>query len=244
MNSTEVEVATEIVDVLISTGTVQPEELGVITPYRGQRSLIADDLTEHGEVEVSTVDEFQGRERDVIVFSAVSTKRGGLEFAGNPNRFNVAATRPKEQFIMIGNRAKIEKNAPTGNLLRKYIEYASENGAIFDWECADWADGIASDQITITPLQKESKTDSTGTSATGLSAANSQPWTNTELDETTYSRVADIVRLAPTSNGELAEKWDMIDGREAWTYLTMELPGYFEVIQTRTFSRRQQPEAS
>jgi hypothetical protein len=220
VNSAEVEVATEIVDALISTGTVQPEELGVITPYRGQRSLIADELTEHGGVEVSTVDGFQGRERDVIVFSAVSTKRGGLEFAGNPNRFNVAATRPKEQFIMIGNRAKIKENAPTGNLLRKYIDYASNYGAIFDWENADWAAGIPPGQIAVS--------NTSTTSTYEGSTADAAPWAQTSLNQTDYTRVGDIVRLSPTTNGELADEWDMIDGVKAWNYLMMELPDYFE----------------
>jgi hypothetical protein len=228
VNSTEVTAVTEIVSALIDTQTVDAAELGVITPYRGQRSLIADELTGYGEIEISTVDGFQGRERDVIIFSAVNSKRGGLEFAGSPHRFNVAATRPKKQFIMIGNREAIQANAPRGNLLRTYIEYASENGAIFDWEQADWAAGIASDQITITHPENGSKTGATGTSTTAPSADTFQPWTDTELDKTTYSRVADLVRLAPTSNGELADTWGMIDGREAWSYLNMELQDYFE----------------
>lgn len=218
VNSAEVKAVTEIVGALMSTGTVRPEELGVITPYRGQRSLIADELTEHGDVEVSTVDGFQGRERDVIVFSTVSTKRGGLEFAGNPNRFNVAATRPKERFIMIGNQTKIKENAPTGNLLRRYIEYARNYGAIFDWENADWAAGVPSGQITVS---------NTGTTSTeGGSSADAVPWAETNLNQTDYTRVEDIVLLSPTTNGELADEWNMIDGVEAWNYLMMELPDY------------------
>ncbi|SEP07062.1 Superfamily I DNA and/or RNA helicase [Halorientalis persicus] len=154
VNPTEVGVVSEIVRTLVNIGAVAPDEVGVITPYRGQRSLIADELTDFGRVEVSTVDGFQGRERDVIVFSAVNTKRGGLEFAGNPNRFNVAATRPEQRFIMVGNRSKIRSNAPGGSHLRRYIEYAGENGGVFDWERADWVAGIPSGRITVATTEK------------------------------------------------------------------------------------------
>jgi hypothetical protein len=133
VNLAEINAAAAIADDLILADMVPPEELGIITPYRGQRSLIADELTEHGNVEISTVDGFQGRERDVIIYSTVSTKHGGLEFAGNLNRFNVAATRPKERFIMLGNRSAIQTNAPYGSLLREYVEYASERSKIFTW---------------------------------------------------------------------------------------------------------------
>jgi superfamily I DNA and/or RNA helicase len=50
-------------------------DIGVITPFRGQRSRIADEISSFGKVEVSTVDGFQGRERDIIVFSTVNIKR-------------------------------------------------------------------------------------------------------------------------------------------------------------------------
>ncbi len=224
VNPTEVEVVTELVNALIHTETVAPDELGVITPYRGQRSLIADELTEFGEVEISTVDGFQGRERDVIVFSAVNTKRGGLEFAGNANRFNVATTRPEQRFIMTCNRAAIQANAPGGNLLRRYINYASTNGAIFEWDNAEWAAGMPGSDITIST----SKTSSTPTSTSQPRSDSPTPWKKTALGKSEYMRVKDIVRLSPTSNQELADTWDMIDGREAWTYLIQELPEYFE----------------
>lgn len=133
VNLAEVDAAATIADNLILADVVSPEELGIVTPYRGQRSLIADKLTGHANVEISTVDGFQGRERDVIIYSTVSTKRGGLEFAGNLNRFNVAATRPKKRFIMIGNKSAIQANAPYKSLLERYVNYASSQGEIFNW---------------------------------------------------------------------------------------------------------------
>jgi RNA polymerase-binding transcription factor DksA len=228
VNPTEVDVAADVVNALIDSGTVAPDELGVITPYRGQRSLIADELTSHAEIEVSTVDGFQGREREVIVFSTVNTKRGGLQFAGNRNRFNVAATRPEQRFIIIGNRSAIRENAPGGNLLRRYLDYAKTRGGIFDWEDAEWDAGIPSEQVTVTAPEYEENTDPDITPGDTEDSDDTQPWKETDLDETAYSRIEDLVRQAPTTNGELAEAWGLVDGREAWNYLTMEIPEYFE----------------
>jgi len=142
VNTAEVDVVADLVAHLVDEHGVPESELGVITPYRGQRTLISDELTDYGGVEVSTVDGFQGRERDTIIFSAVNTEKYGLQFAGNKNRFNVACTRPKDQFIMVGNKTAIENEAPWKNTLRAFIRYAAEHGGVFNWDGGLWIDGI------------------------------------------------------------------------------------------------------
>jgi len=139
VNTTEVAVVAELVEHLIDANIVAESDLGVITPYRGQRTLISDEVTEYGDVEVSTVDGFQGRERDVIIFSVVSSQKGGMQFAGNKNRFNVACTRAKDRFIMIGNRDAIEEKAPNWNTFRSFVNYVEETGGILDWEAGEWS---------------------------------------------------------------------------------------------------------
>lgn len=142
VNTAEVDVVADLVAHLVDEHGVSETELGVITPYRGQRTLISDELTDYGSVEVSTVDGFQGRERETIIFSAVNTEKSGLQFAGNKNRFNVACTRPKDQFIMIGNKAEIKNKAPLGNTLRSFIRYAAEHVGVFNWDDGHWTDSI------------------------------------------------------------------------------------------------------
>lgn len=141
INEAEIEVVSELVTHFVREEGVPEEELGVITPYRGQRSLIDDALPEYGDVEVSTVDGFQGRERDSIIFSTVNTETSGMRFAGNENRFNVASTRPRRRFVMVGNRSAIETDAPMGNTLKKFIRYANQQGGIYDWENEKWGGG-------------------------------------------------------------------------------------------------------
>lgn len=52
-------------------------------------------------VEVGTVDSYQGRESDIIVFSC--TRSEGIGFMANMERLNVALTRARHSLVIIGN---------------------------------------------------------------------------------------------------------------------------------------------
>jgi len=240
VNTAEVDVVADLVAHLVDERGVPESELGVITPYRGQRTLISDELTDYGSVEVSTVDGFQGRERETIIFSAVNTEKYGLQFAGNKNRFNVACTRPKDQFIMVGNQTAIENEAPWKNTIRAFIRYASEHGGVFNWDGGLWTDGIDPSDIPTPeprdqpdiidpPTGQSTNTTHTTTTSTGPKHTSGDNQTDTpSVDPQVRSRVEDIVQLAPTSNGELADAWGLSAGKEAWQYLTSELDDYYE----------------
>jgi superfamily I DNA and/or RNA helicase len=98
----------------------------VITPYRAQRSRLSEALGKG--VEVATVDAFQGREKDVVVFSATATEAGSTRFAESRRRLNVAFTRARMKLIVLANA-----RAPWSGLMREYIEYAKSAGAYFSW---------------------------------------------------------------------------------------------------------------
>lgn len=59
-------------------------------------------------------------------------------------------------------------------------------------------------------------------------AKETESTTEAELSEQERERLSDVVRLAPTSNGELATEWNMQTGKEAWKYLTKHLDGYYQ----------------
>ncbi len=88
----------------------------------------------------------------------------------------------------------------------------------------------ASYQDTDLPDRKSAGTDSgqSGPGKGGGSPGDGGETTELTGKDLLYSRVHDIVRLAPTTNGELAEAWDMIDDREAWDHLRTDLREYFE----------------
>ena len=79
-------------------------------------------------LEINTVDSYQGREKDVIIFSITSTS--SFDFIEDENRLNVAFTRARKKLIVIGNRDSILHHTPYG-LLSDFIQYAASlNGYI------------------------------------------------------------------------------------------------------------------
>uniref|UniRef100_A0AC34QSM7 Upf1 domain-containing protein n=1 Tax=Panagrolaimus sp. JU765 TaxID=591449 RepID=A0AC34QSM7_9BILA len=90
----------------------RPEQIGIITPYEGQRAYIVSYMQTQGtlhsklylDMEVANVDAFQGREKDIIIMTCVrSNENGGIGFLNDPRRLNVALTRAKYGLIIIGN---------------------------------------------------------------------------------------------------------------------------------------------
>jgi superfamily I DNA and/or RNA helicase len=72
-------------------------------------------------VEVDTVDRFQGREKDVIIFSFVRASGNAGRFLNNRSRLNVAITRARKKLIILGN-SDVLKTAPCTRRIFKKIE--------------------------------------------------------------------------------------------------------------------------
>ena len=97
--------------------------LGVITNYSDQVKLIKSMI----DIEVETVDGFQGREKDIIIISNVrSNKQGEIGFLDEPRRLNVALTRAKSKLIIIGN-SKTLSNEP---MFKRLFDYCNENESV------------------------------------------------------------------------------------------------------------------
>ncbi|CAK9780109.1 unnamed protein product [Cutaneotrichosporon oleaginosum] len=118
LNRTEASSVEKIVTKFFKSG-VLPAQIGVITPYEGQRSYISSYMQLHGslkkdlykEVEVASVDAFQGREKDYIILSCVrSNEHQGIGFLNDPRRLNVALTRAKYGFVILGNPKILSKH--------------------------------------------------------------------------------------------------------------------------------------
>ena len=62
------------------------------------------------DIEVASVDAFQGREKDFIVLTCVrANEHQGIGFLNDPRRLNVALTRAKFGIIIIGNPKVLSK---------------------------------------------------------------------------------------------------------------------------------------
>ena len=88
LNHAEAWVVVQLAERLLTD--VAPTDIGIITPYNAQASLIRRALHSRGvpaDLEVRTVDGFQGREKEVILFSAVrANKMGQLGFVTDARR--------------------------------------------------------------------------------------------------------------------------------------------------------------
>ena len=106
---------------------VAPGEVGVITPYSAQVTLLrqllaAGDLR---DVEVSTVDGFQGREKEVIVISMVrSNEDNKVGFLADPRRMNVAVTRARRHCSLVCDSETVSND----NMLSGLVDYFMEEG--------------------------------------------------------------------------------------------------------------------
>ncbi|KAF3909527.1 hypothetical protein AA313_de0204456 [Arthrobotrys entomopaga] len=130
LNRTEAAACEKIISKFFKAG-VSPSQIGIITPYEGQRSYIVSSMQTNGshkkelykDIEVASVDAFQGREKDYIVLSCVrSNDHQGIGFLNDPRRLNVALTRAKYGVVILGNPKVLSKHPLWHHLLLHYKE--------------------------------------------------------------------------------------------------------------------------
>merc|ERR1719228_2022364 len=130
LNRTEAASVEKMVTKFLKAG-IKPEQIGVVTPYEGQRSFLVQYMAFQGnlnakmyqEIEVASVDAFQGREKDIIIISCVrSNEHQGIGFLADPRRLNVALTRAKYAVIVVGNPKVLSRHPLWNHLLHHYKE--------------------------------------------------------------------------------------------------------------------------
>jgi hypothetical protein len=111
------------VDNIFILKNLHGQDIGIIAPYVAQISLLTrlfhsdakyrtrfkDVLGDHramqlANIEIKTVDGFEGREKDIIIFSTVRNNAGGyIGFLADRRRLNVGLTRAKRGLFVIGS---------------------------------------------------------------------------------------------------------------------------------------------
>ncbi|MFT3841314.1 MAG: AAA domain-containing protein [Myxococcaceae bacterium] len=103
---------------------LHPRELAIISPYRAQAALLAERL-DNPDVEVDTVDAFQGREKDAVLVSLVrSNAEQQLGFLEDLRRINVAITRARRHLFVVGDSATLSSN----DFYAQLVEHAQKTG--------------------------------------------------------------------------------------------------------------------
>jgi len=143
-------------------------DIGVITPYVAQVSLLDRLFNKNkanverfkrvlGEqrtmqlanIEIKSVDGFEGREKEVIIFSTVrNNTRGHIGFLADRRRLNVGLTRAKRGLFIVGSIATLKagkvdkelentlsadmhgKTQKGAEAWRRYVEFLSDRGLV------------------------------------------------------------------------------------------------------------------
>ena len=94
-----------------------PEETGIIAPYKNQVEALSKEIT---DIDAATVHKFQGKEKENIIISTVDDEIS--DFADDPYLINVAVSRAKKKLMLVvtGNEQSRERNITD---LIDYIQY-------------------------------------------------------------------------------------------------------------------------
>ncbi|KVI04617.1 hypothetical protein Ccrd_017065 [Cynara cardunculus var. scolymus] len=124
LNEGEAEIAIAHAKRLIQSG-VHASDIGIITPYSAQVKTLRTKEDKLKEVAISTVDGFQGREKEAIIISMVrSNSKKEVGFLSDRRCMNVVMTRARRQCCIIYDTETVSSD----KFLKWLIEYFEENG--------------------------------------------------------------------------------------------------------------------
>lgn len=152
INKQEAQFIVQIVDMLKCLFPYLPkyrdnwtEKIGIISPYAEQvkliskhlKALLGVDPRDPCPIDVNTVDSFQGREKDLVIFSAVRSQyvgdkvaatKANVGFLADQRRMNVALTRARLNMWVVGNGRYLQANPQWG----KFVNFCNEKQHTFN----------------------------------------------------------------------------------------------------------------
>lgn len=126
VNYCEIAIVLHLVDILLESG-VDGKSIGIIAPYRDQVETLKKIFASYHTVEVNTVDQYQGRDKKIIIYSCTlsrsadvdaSKQASEVEILEDRRRLTVAITRAKHKLIMIGDVNCLNKYTPFRDLFK------------------------------------------------------------------------------------------------------------------------------
>uniref|UniRef100_A0A673N0P1 DNA-binding protein SMUBP-2 n=1 Tax=Sinocyclocheilus rhinocerous TaxID=307959 RepID=A0A673N0P1_9TELE len=126
-NQGEVDILALHIKALTDAG-VQVKDIAIIAPYNLQVDLLRQKLShKYAELEIKSVDGFQGREKEAVVLSLVrSNRKGEVGFLAEDRRINVAVTRARRQLVVVCDSQTVRKH----DFLKSLVDYMSEHGEV------------------------------------------------------------------------------------------------------------------
>lgn len=132
-NEGEAKVVVALVSRLIAAG-VAPKDVGIISPYNAQVDLLRNRLRpQYAEIEIASVDSFQGREKECIIYTLVrSNPHRNVGFLSSDQRTNVAITRAKRLLMIVADTETLGAH----KFLKRLFNFC-ENNAQY-WSAAEF----------------------------------------------------------------------------------------------------------
>ena len=129
-NLNEVYIIEVILSKYLNLG-IKPEDIGIITPYWSQVAVLRETFGDIPKLDISTVDGFQGCEKELIIISFVrSNPEKKVGFLSEIRRINVTVTRAKRCCFVIGD---IETLSSDENI-KSFVDFCQRNSVIVDAE--------------------------------------------------------------------------------------------------------------
>uniref|UniRef100_A0A2K6AFX9 DNA-binding protein SMUBP-2 n=1 Tax=Mandrillus leucophaeus TaxID=9568 RepID=A0A2K6AFX9_MANLE len=126
-NPGEVRLVSLHIQALVDAG-VPARDVAVVSPYNLQVDLLRQSLAHrHPELEIKSVDGFQGREKEAVILSFVrSNRKGEVGFLAEDRRINVAVTRARRHVAVICDSRTVNNHA----FLKTLVEYFTQHGEV------------------------------------------------------------------------------------------------------------------
>ena len=126
-NEGEAALVSHHVKELVEQG-VNVADMALVTPYNLQVELLRLNLrASFPDLEIKSVDGYQGREKEVVILSLVrSNNKKEVGFLGETRRLNVAVTRARRQLIVVCDTETVRQDT----FLGQFIEYLEREGEV------------------------------------------------------------------------------------------------------------------
>jgi predicted DNA helicase len=122
-NQREADIVNRLADGCVQAN-ISPIDIAVIAPYSDQVDLIRKN-SDYDDIEIDSVDGFQGREKEVIIISLTrSNESGVVGFLSDERRFNVALTRAKRKLVVLGDSSTVCSE----QIYRGFVDHVEDNG--------------------------------------------------------------------------------------------------------------------
>nr|PVC52973.1 regulator of nonsense transcripts-related protein [Theileria orientalis] len=135
-NTMELTCVLALVNSFLKAGDVKENQIGILTPYDAQRGMIRKNVNYMKDykthlIEIDSVDGFQGKEKDLIIFSAVrSNVSKDIGFLRDPRRMNERPSKLaafcKLDILKVRMREVMQLNVHVSQL-NNYMMYPDEN---------------------------------------------------------------------------------------------------------------------